>query len=190
MISNSLPKSYRNERDRVETLARAKAKWASLSAEEKARHGALRRAWRLANPDKVKGYKKAWKEKNLEKYYAMHRASKRRISLSAEGAINRRLREGIKAALKYGERIGGIERRLGYTAADLVAHIERQFLPGMTWENRGQYGWHIDHIVPLKHFKFTSMDDAEFRAAWSLSNLRPVWWRENLTKGGKRLTLL
>src|SRR3546814_3330220 len=36
---------------------------------------------------------------------------------------------------------------VGYTVADLMAHLERQFLPGMSWDNRGE--WHIDHIRPL-----------------------------------------
>src|SRR3546814_5744253 len=75
----------------------------------------------------------------------------------------------------------------GYTVADLMAHLERQFLPGMSWDNRGQL--HIDHIRPLCSFEFTSPDDPQFREAWALTNLRPLWARDNLRKGG-RLDLL
>lgn len=75
-----------------------------------------------------------------------------------------------------------------YTLDDLMAHLERQFLPGMTWANRGE--WHIDHIRPLCSFKFTTPDDAEFRAAWALSNLRPLWALDNIRKNGRRDLLL
>ena len=69
-----------------------------------------------------------------------------------------------------------------------MTHLERQFLPGMTWGNRGE--WHIDHIVPLASFTFTSPDDPEFRAAWALTNLRPLWAKDNIRKSAKRTHLI
>lgn len=79
-------------------------------------------------------------------------------------------------------------KALGYTKSQLVRHIERQFLSEMGWHNRNL--WHIDHITPLTAFKCQSIDDPEFKAAWALSNLRPVWAKENLQKGAKRVFLL
>ena len=79
---------------------------------------------------------------------------------------------------------------LNYTARDLMRHLERQFHNGMTWENFGRSGWHIDHIVPVSAFSFKSLNDPEFRACWSLPNLRPIWARENLSKRAKRTHLL
>jgi 5-methylcytosine-specific restriction endonuclease McrA len=58
----------------------------------------------------------------------------------------------------------------------------------MSWANRKD--WHIDHIIPLSRFKFTSSIDPEFQAAWALSNLRPLWAKENLVKNKKRTLLL
>ena len=77
---------------------------------------------------------------------------------------------------------------IGYTPEDLFAHIERQFLPMMKWENYGS--WHLDHIVPNADFKYRSIDDPEFKACWALSNLRPLWKQDNLKKGRQLLTLL
>lgn len=77
---------------------------------------------------------------------------------------------------------------LGFTADDLRAHLERQFVKGMGWHNMGE--WHIDHIVPVSSFTITSADDADFKACWALTNLRPMWADENRSKGDKRLTLL
>lgn len=77
---------------------------------------------------------------------------------------------------------------INYTKEDLVTHIERQFTKGMTWENYGS--WHLDHIIPNSSFNYTSMNDDEFKECWSLSNLRPMWGLENLSKSNKILTLL
>lgn len=71
---------------------------------------------------------------------------------------------------------------LGYSVEDLKRHLEKKFAPGMTWENYGR-GWHVDHIIPLSAFNFASTDDADFRRAWALSNLRPLWAEDNMRKG-------
>lgn len=75
-----------------------------------------------------------------------------------------------------------------YSLDDLRRHIERQFVKGMSWDNMGE--WHIDHIVPVAAFEFSSPEDAEFKACWSLSNLRPMWARENQRKSAKRIFLI
>lgn len=75
-----------------------------------------------------------------------------------------------------------------YTLEELMAHLEAQFLPGMTWDNRGE--WHIDHRRPLCSFNFTTPECLEFREAWALSNLQPLWAEDNLRKGGRMDLLL
>lgn len=77
---------------------------------------------------------------------------------------------------------------VGYTLEDLMAHLERQFAAGMCWANIGQ--WHVDHIVPKSAFVYEQAEDAAFREAWALTNLRPLWAKDNLSKGPKRLLLL
>ena len=74
----------------------------------------------------------------------------------------------------------------GCTSKELIEHIEKQFVDGMTWENRGQYGWHLDHIRPLASFDFTGDDmDEQLKAAWHYTNLQPLWWYDNLAKSDK-----
>lgn len=75
-----------------------------------------------------------------------------------------------------------------YSLDELMRHLERQFLPGMTWENRGK--WHIDHIVPLASFEFTTPDCEGFKAAWAITNLRPLWALDNIRKNDQRTHLL
>lgn len=100
--------------------------------------------------------------------------------------MTRRIRWGMWAALRD---LGSPKKRktfemLGYSAADLVTHIERQFLPGMSWENQGD--WHLDHIVPVSSAK-TVEDLIHLN---QLSNLRPLWGAENKSKGAKRTHLI
>lgn len=105
-----------------------------------------------------------------------------------KGALTHRMTSRIRHGLKGLRRGSGWQAALGYTVDDLRVHLERQFLTGMTWENIGQ--WHIDHIVPLASFSYTSMDDEGFKAAWALTNLRPLWAGPNMVKHARRELLV
>ncbi len=72
---------------------------------------------------------------------------------------------------------------LGCSIAEAKAHIERHFLTGMTWENHGIHGWHVDHVKPLASFDFTNPKQAY--EALHYTNLAPLWARDNLSKGSK-----
>lgn len=74
------------------------------------------------------------------------------------------------------------EQYFSYTLQELKEHLESQFQPGMTWENYGRYGWHIDHIIPQSVLPFDSIGDLNFKICWSLDNLRPLWYTDNLNR--------
>lgn len=78
------------------------------------------------------------------------------------------------------------ESILGYMKEDLVVHLERQFLKGMNWDNRKE--WHIDHIIPIVSFLEQGIEDPKVINA--LSNLKPIWAKDNLKKGREVKTLL
>lgn len=80
------------------------------------------------------------------------------------------------------------ESIVGYTIFDLKSHLEKQFSQGMTWDNYGKFGWHIDHIMPVSSFNFKTIHDIEFKECWALSNLRPLWAIDNLKKNNKITT--
>jgi hypothetical protein len=68
---------------------------------------------------------------------------------------------------------------LGYSPSQLKETIESKFTKGMTWENYGE--WHIDHIRPISSFN----KDTEPKIINALSNLQPLWAKENLSKGNR-----
>jgi len=69
---------------------------------------------------------------------------------------------------------------IGCSADELRAYLEAQFEPGMTWDNHGLHGWHIDHVFPICRFDLTN--EADKHKAWHYSNLRPLWARANHVK--------
>ena len=73
---------------------------------------------------------------------------------------------------------------LGCSWEELKNHLERQFQPGMTWENRGQ--WHIDHIVPLA----TAQTEEDVIRLNHHTNLQPLWAEDNLKKSDKATFLI
>jgi hypothetical protein len=77
-----------------------------------------------------------------------------------------------------------LELILGYSISDLVKHLESQFQSGMTWHNYGRC-WHIDHVIPDSRFNYASVEDEDFKRSWSLSNLQPLWKKDNLSKSNK-----
>jgi hypothetical protein len=67
---------------------------------------------------------------------------------------------------------------IGCSWQKLKKHIESQFTDGMTWENHGLHGWHIDHIVPLS----CATEIKGLTKLCHYSNLRPLWAKENRKK--------
>ena len=73
---------------------------------------------------------------------------------------------------------------LGCTWEEFKAHIERQFVGGMSWERRCEI--HIDHIVPLASAK-TEEDVIRLN---HFTNLRPLWAKDNLEKSDQLTHLI
>ena len=72
---------------------------------------------------------------------------------------------------------------LGCTRDELRAHLERQFTSGMTWDNYGVKGWHIDHRKPCAAFDLTNSEQQ--KECFHYTNLQPLWAKDNLAKGDK-----
>jgi hypothetical protein len=70
---------------------------------------------------------------------------------------------------------------VGCSPIFLKEHIEKKFTEGMSWSNRGLFGWHIDHIIPLASAK----TEEEVYKLCHYTNLQPLWAKDNLKKGKK-----
>lgn len=67
---------------------------------------------------------------------------------------------------------------VGCSPIFLKEHLEKQFVDGMSWENRKD--WHIDHIIPLSLAK-----TKELYKLCHYTNLQPLWAEDNLKKSNK-----
>jgi len=115
------------------------------------------------------------------------RASNRRYAASKrttpKGNIYNRMSRQIWQHIKGQKNRRSWVDLLPYTIDELVAHLEAQFVDGISWDNMGE--WHIDHIRPVSSFNYESTDDPEFLECWALENLQPLWGPDNCRKGAK-----
>ncbi len=69
----------------------------------------------------------------------------------------------------------------GCSLDELKAHLEKQFVENMSWENRSS--WHIDHIRPCASFDLTEIEQQ--KQCFHFTNLQPLFAAENFKKGAK-----
>jgi len=148
--------------------------------------------YRIENKEAVNRYRKEFYEKNkadLNKRCREYKNKNKELVKKGikrwreENPLNGFIRESLKRMQTDWK--GGrkkTEMLLGYSENDLKTHIEKQFLEGMSWGNRSD--WHIDHIVPISHLLKNNVTDP--RIINALSNLRPLWAKDNLSKGLNR----
>lgn len=191
---------YHNHKDQI----------LSKNAEYKEKHTEeakeQNREWRLKNLAKVKSYSKTTeaKERRAKRYqdnkealierqrqYAERNKEKIRkynndyIKRRSAVDIQYKLRRAIRNRLRHAIKDCAISTLmgLGCDLDHLKAHIESKFQPGMTWDNWGLFGWHLDHVVPLSKFDLTNSD--QVLLACHYTNLQPLWATDNLKKGAK-----
>lgn len=70
---------------------------------------------------------------------------------------------------------------VGCSVEQLKAHLEAQFVDGMTWQNR--HLWHVDHIRPFTAFDLRDVEQQ--RQCMHFTNLRPLWKELNQRKSDK-----
>ena len=122
-----------------------------------------------------------WEKKNHKRWREINNKANRKRRSTARGKLNHNMSTYVRRYLKEKKGERKWESILGYTVETLKKHLEKLFKEGMTWNNYGR-GWHIDHKVPLAAFNFESSNDIDFKAAWALKNLQPLWAEENMKK--------
>lgn len=142
--------------------------------------------WRANNPEYVREYNREWAEKNPERSREIHRNAVRKKRSTPKGKLEANIRSAVIRGLIRGGKNGKKTfDLLGYSLDELKTHLEKQFISGMTWGNYGKSGWEVDHIIPLAAHNYQTVDDIDFKRAWTLSNLQPLWGPENRQKNAR-----
>lgn len=119
---------------------------------------------------------------------AQARKQRERWLQKIENRLACNLRVRIRLALKDAVKSDTTLELLGCSLDEFKRYLESQFIEGMTWENYTYRGWHIDHKKPCAAFDLSNPE--ECRKCFHYTNLRPLWWTDNLAKSSKPYTVL
>jgi hypothetical protein len=135
---------------------------------------------RIKNPEKFKEKRRKYYENNKDKNLAYF-IKKRNTDEIFKLKDNVRRRMNIFLSTNNMGKKNSTFDIIGCSPEYLREHLEKQFSDGMSWENYGFYGWHIDHKIPLSSAK----TEQEVYNLCHYTNLQPLWAKDNLSKGGK-----
>jgi hypothetical protein len=117
----------------------------------------------------------------LEESFAIYQRVRRQIKKNS--MLNGNVAETIRSAIRRNGNSRTVEDLLGYSIQELKAHMEGRFVGGMSWGSFMNGEIHIDHIKPQSLFDLTTIEG--LKECWSLSNLQPLFARDNLAKGAR-----
>lgn len=123
-------------------------------------------------------------KKEMAEYKRKYAAKRKKTDpiFRIKGDIRSRLRHA--AARRHTKRTDlKTSEMLGCSWELFAKHLEKQFDDRMTWDNKGRYTWHIDHIVPLAAFDLSKDDEALVAANYL--NHQPMWHDDNMAKAEK-----
>ena len=149
----------------------------------------LRHEYYLENKTKELATNKKYKQTYLaspqskEKTKIRMRNWTRQWRKKPHNQIASNLRIRLNNVLKSVAKASTTKDLTGCSFEELTKYLESQFQSGMTWENYGIKGWHIDHVRPCASFDLTNPQ--EQKACFHYANLQPLWARDNLIKGNK-----
>jgi len=136
--------------------------------------------------DEVRAKEAARRDANrqqVREYHQQYRAQRSRTDPGYRLACSLRSLVGTALRKQAGDKAYKTHQLIGCTIPELMAHLESQFQDGMTWQNRGRNGWHVDHIIPCAAFDLT--DPEQQRQCFHFTNLQPLWEADNIRKGAK-----
>jgi len=182
------------EANRLRMRAYRKAKPEIVAKHERARKNVTERRgqqkrYYSENRDRLRAQQAEYRAANRERLLAARRAKREIEKHDPKFKVAKAISGSLLQALRHKKNGSMWETLVGYDREQLVQHIERQFRRGMSWANFGTK-WHIDHIRPVSSFAFASADDPEVTACWALTNLRPLWKLDNLSKHARRTHLI
>jgi hypothetical protein len=156
-------------------------KWRELNPEK---YKEIQKNFLNSNPGISSQYSKKWKVKNKEIVKTYSREYKYlRYNTDVQHKLIKNLRNRLNDLFRNNN-FKKNSRFIDYLGCDtnfLVKYMEAKFQDGMTWENKGFHGWHIDHIIPLS----TAKNEDDIFKLCHYTNLQPLWAQDNLSKGSK-----
>lgn len=142
------------------------------------------------NADRNNAVSRAYHEKHRDRLLALKREDSRErfkelYRTDKAFTLRHRMRSLMRVTMTTNKRGRRMQEVLGYSYDELRAHLEANFTSGMTWDRFMMGEIHIDHRIPVAYFKPETYDSLEFRMCWNLTNLRPLWAADNVSKADR-----
>ena len=137
------------------------------------------------NRDKMRAYHNEWNKKHKKRLSQLRKEKRKDINHKMKAVLRCRIRAAIArmAIHNHKYKYTSSINLLGDSVSNVIKYLEKQFKPGMTWENHGKNGWHIDHIIPCNAFNLSKLK--EQKKCFHYTNLQPLWASDNISKGAK-----
>lgn len=136
--------------------------------------------WLADNKEKRNKQQREYSYKNRDK---RNEYLKNKRKEDVQFRIRKNIRDRMRAAMDGRSKSEHTMKLLGCSIEELKIHLEKQFTTGMSWDNYGKKGWHIDHILPCASFDLTNLD--EQIKCFHYTNLQPLWAEDNYKKKDK-----
>jgi len=174
-------KEKRNEQQKQYRL-KNKEKIKERQKQYRLKNKEKRKKYDLINKEKIKEWTKQYRKENRKK---INERRKKRLQTDINYKIAEFFRTRIREILLNQKTMKSAKtaKLLGCSWDEARIYIQSQFKEGMTWDNHGMYGWHIDHIIPCASFDLK--DPEQQKKCFHYTNLQPLWAHENLSKGAK-----
>ena len=165
---------YQNNKEKAKKTSR---EWYQNNKEQAAK---VSKEWRLKNKEKDKNDQAKWRLENKE---WRRNYEKNRYKTDINFRLTKLCRNRIRKIIKGESKSASTMKLIGCTPDELRQHLESKFEPWMNWENQGQGGWDIDHIIAMSKFDLSC--PVQQHACCHYSNLQPMEHIANIKKGDK-----
>ena len=188
--SIKIKKALRYQDNKEEILVRQKEAWHKNKdkiSERRKKHykenTEIYKTRNLNNKDNIKATKKKYRANNKQKIKEYDAKTKDRQNIRkvenrklnphkrVQHCLQTRIRTAINSA--DGKKVNHTEELIGCSIQFYKEYLESKFIVGMSWENYGFVGWHIDHIRPCASFDLS--DPEQQKLCFHYTNTQPLW---------------
>ncbi len=179
---NILQRKGYYEKNKEDYIVRGKKYWAD---EEKRKRKLEKSSVNyFDNKEKIRARHKAnyMKPETKEKLRQRYKIRKETdVVFVIKTRLRGRLRSKLKDIVRNDCKFMSSLMLLGCDMQFFKSYIESKFTDGMSWDRLPEI--HLDHIIPCDKFDLTKIE--EQRKCFHYSNIQPLWWYDNLSKGNR-----
>ena len=160
----------------AQTRKEIQKRWYARNREKKL---AYCRQYRIDNLEVMRDRDREFRKKHPERAVLNARSYRATVNGKLKSNLCRKINMALHGTMKSQSTVA----LTGCSMEFLRGYLQAKFLPGMTWENYGKFGWHIDHKRPCASFDLS--DPFQKSECFHYTNLQPLWAQDNHSMGAR-----